>query len=206
MKSTILFLLSFTLVICDVSGQTTERSFIEVRGMAKIERTIKSYVLDIVITEDLAYTEDKRTGEQVKKAFFDKAKAAGFDKSRFKEDKLAYALTQYSAGGNQYSIEITKPEEVITLNNLIQDKTGAISITARRVIYLPVKDFSKIITNAVADGKTRAEKLAAALGKKLGALQTAIDYSSINEEEENTTYYQPKEDQYYYISLKYLVE
>lgn len=167
--------------------------------MAKFERTIKSYVLDIVITED------KRTGEQVQKAFFEKAKAAGFDASRFKEDKLAYALTQYSAGGNLYSIEITKAEEVITLNNLTQDKTGAISITARRVTYLPVKDFSKIITTAVADGKTRAEKLAAALDKKLGALQTAIDYSSINEEE-NTTYYQPKEDQYYYISLKYLVE
>lgn len=205
MKYIVLFFFFFT-ATSGILGQNIEKPFIEVRGMAKIERTIKSYILDIVITEDLAYTEEKRTQEQVMKAFFDKAKAAGFEASRFKEDKLAYALTQYGAGGSLYSIETADPQEVIKLNNLIVDKTGTITITARRVTYLPVKDFSKIIAAAVADGKTRAEKVAAAQGKKLGTLQAVIDYSTTNEEEEDTAYYQPKEDKYYYVSLKYLVE
>lgn len=205
MKSVVLFLI-FLIAACSVFGQSVERPFIEVRGMAKIERTIKTYILDIVITEDLAYTEEKRTGEEVKKAFFNKAKAAGFEATRFKEDKLTYALTQYGAGGSLYSIETTNPEEVIKLNQLITDKTGTLSIIARRVTYLPVSDFSKIIAVAFADGKARAEKMAAVLGKKLGSLQSAIDYTTTNETEEDTVYYQPKEDKYYYISLKYLVE
>lgn len=205
MKYVILLLLFFT-ATCSIFGQNIEKPFIEVRGMAKIERTIKSYILDIVITEDLAYTEEKRSQEQVKKDFFDRAKAAGFEASRFKEDKLAYALTQYGAGGSQYSIETTDPEEVIKLNNLIVDKTGTITITARRVTYQPVKDFSKIIAAAFADGKRRAEKMAAAQGKKLGTLQAAIDYSTTNEEEEDRAYYQPQEEKYYYVSLKYFVE
>lgn len=205
MKSIVIFLYFLT-ATCTVLGQSAEKAFVEVRGMAKIERTIKSYILDIVVTEDLAYTEEKRTGEEVKKAFFDKAKTAGFDVSRFKEDKLTYALTQYGAGGSFYSIETTDPEEVIKLSNLIVDKTGTVNITARRVTYLPVNNFSKITATALADGKARAEKMAAALGKKLGALQSAIDYTTTNEAEEDTVYYQPKEDKYYYISLKYLVE
>lgn len=206
MKCIIMFMLSFT-VICSIWGQGLEPPFIEVRGMAAIERVIKSYTFDIVITEDQVYTEEKRSLTQVKKEFFDKARAAGFDSSRFKEDKLVYALTQYtSAGGSLYSFETTTPAEVITLNNLTNDKNGNISVTARRVTYLPVKDFSRILSEAFADGKARAEKMAVAAGKKLGPLQSVTDYSISNEETEDTTYYQPKEARYYYLSLKYLIE
>ncbi|MGJ1195591.1 hypothetical protein ACR777_08045 [Sphingobacterium spiritivorum] len=174
--------------------------------MAKVEKTIKTYILDILITEELSYTEEKRSLEDIKKVFFERAKAAGFDSTRFTEDKLTYALTQYGAGGSFYSFQTSSPEEVIKFNSLIVDKTGTVSIMARRVTYLPVKDFSKIIAAAVADGKARAEKMAAAMGKKLGTLQTVIDYSTANDEGEETVYYQPKEDRYYYLSLKYLVE
>ncbi|WP_293916245.1 MULTISPECIES: hypothetical protein [unclassified Sphingobacterium] len=205
MKYVIIVMLCFT-TICEVFGQSTEKACIEVRGMAKVEKTIKTYILDILITEELSYSEEKRSLEDIKKVFFDRAKAAGFDSSRFTEDKLTYALTQYGAGGSFYSFQTSDPEEVVKFNNLIIDKTGTVSIMARRVTYLPAKDFSKIIAAAVADGKGRAEKLAIALGKKLGALQTIIDYSTSNDEVEETVYYQPKEDRYYYLSLKYLVE
>ncbi|QQT26114.1 hypothetical protein [Sphingobacterium spiritivorum] len=205
MKYVIIVMLCFT-TICEVSGQSTEKACIEVRGMAKVEKTIKTYILDILITEELSYSEEKRSLEDIKKVFFDRAKAAGFDSSRFTEDKLTYALTQYGAGGSFYSFQTSDPGEVVKFNNLIIDKTGTVSIMARRVTYLPAKDFSKIIAAAVADGKGRAEKLATALGKKLGALQTIIDYSTSNDEGEETVYYQPKEDRYYYLSLKYLVE
>jgi len=86
------------------------------------------------------------------------------------------------------------------------DKSGTQSITARRVNYLPVKDFSKVIAAAFADGKARAEKMATAIGKKLGPLQAVVDYSTTNDEVEDTAYYQPKDDRYYYLSLKYHVE
>jgi len=205
MNRIILLLTLFSTAACSTFGQSTEKPFIEVRGMAKIERTIKSYILDIVITEDLAYTEEKRTDEQVRKSFFEKAKVAGFDANRFTEDRLTYALTQYGGGGGQYSFETTNAEDIIVLNNLM-DKSGTISIVARRVTYQPIKDFSKIIAIAFADGKARAEKMATAMGKKLGTLQAAIDYSTTNEEEESTVYYQPKEDRFYYLSLKYNVE
>ena len=205
MKRILIFLFVFTAAL-NLFGQNMEKPSIEVRGIAKIERSIKSYLLDVMLTEDLTYAEEKRTLEQVKKVFFDKAKAAGLDSKRFKEDKLAYALVQYGADGTSYSFETTLPEEVIALNNLIVDKTGTVSITARRVVYQPVKDFSKIIATAIANGKERAEKVAAGMGKKLGALQAVIDYSSTNEEAEDTAYYQPMENKYYYLSLKYLIE
>lgn len=205
MKNIIIFLFSFA-ATCSVFGQSTEKPFIEVRGIAKIERTVKSYILDIVITEDLTYTEEKRTPEQVKKAFLDKVKAAGFDVSRFKENQLAYALTQYGADGTSYSFETAKPAEVIMLNQLMADKTGTVALITRQITYMPVKDFSKIIAAAFANGKERAEKVAATLGKKLGPLQTAIDYSTTDEEKEDTVYYRPDEERYYYLSLKYLIE
>ncbi|EJL68501.1 SIMPL domain-containing protein [Chryseobacterium populi] len=205
MKNIIIFLFSFA-ATCNVFGQNIEKPFIEVRGIAKIEKPIKSYILDIVITEDLSYAEEKRTTEQVKKAFLDKVKAAGFDVSRFKEDQLAYALTQYGAGGTSYSFETTKPAEIIALNQLMVDKTGTTSIITRRITYMPVKDFSRIIAAAFANGKERAEKVAAILGKRLGPLQTVIDYSTVDEEEEDTVYYRPDEERYYYLSLKYLIE
>ncbi|MEY8759335.1 SIMPL domain-containing protein [Chryseobacterium tongliaoense] len=205
MKTIIIFLFSFA-ATCSIFGQGIEKPYIEVRGIAKIERTIKSYTLDIVINEDLTYAEEKRTLEQIKKAFLDKAKAAGFDVNRFKEDQLAYALTQYGAEGTSYSFETAKPEEVIALNQLVADKTGAVSLITRRITYMPVKDFSKIIAAAFANGKERAEKVAATLGKKLGPLQTAIDYSTTDEEKEDTVYYRPDEERFYYLSLKYLIE
>ncbi|MGE8380745.1 MAG: hypothetical protein ACN6PN_20415, partial [Sphingobacterium sp.] len=99
MKNILVFLLSMV-TACSVYGQSTEKPYIEVRGMAKIERTVKSYILDIMITEELAYAEEKKPFEEVKKAFFEKVKAAGLDVSRFKEDKLAFAFTQYSAIGS----------------------------------------------------------------------------------------------------------
>ncbi|RKE55813.1 SIMPL domain-containing protein [Sphingobacterium detergens] len=205
MKNILVFLFSI-LSVYSVYGQSTEKPFIEVRGMAKIERTVKSYTLDIVITEELAYLEEKKPFEEVKKAFFERVKAAGLDASRFKEDKLAFALTQYSALGSQFSFETRDPADIIKLSNLMVDKNGTQSITARKVNYLPVKDFSKVIAAAFADGKARAEKVAAAIGKKLGALQTVVDYSTTNDEVEDTAYYQPKDDRYYYLSLKYHVE
>ncbi|MDR2274803.1 MAG: hypothetical protein LBF27_28100 [Sphingobacterium sp.] len=204
MKKICAFLFSLV-TVCSVYGQSSATPYIEVRGMAKVERTIKSYILDIVITEELSYTEEKKPLEQVKNAFFEKAKTAGLDVSRFKEDKLMYALTQYGSGGSLYSFETTDSEDIIRLNNII-DKSGTQSITARKVSYVPIKDFSKVIAAAFADGKSRAEKLAAAMGKKLGALQAAVDYSTTNDEAADTAYYQPKEDRYYYLSLKYNVE
>ncbi len=205
MKYIITFLFSLA-ITGSVFAQASEKTFIEVKGIANFERNIKSYILDIVITEDQAYAENKRSLEQVKKAFFDKAKTAGLDNGRFKEDKLTYALTQYSAGGSLYYFETDKPEELIALNKITMDGTGAITINARRVTYLPVKNFSQIVAAAFADGKARAEKLAVATGKKLGALKTVIDYSTSNEEAEETTYYQPMEKKYYYLSLQYFVE
>jgi len=205
MKNILVFLLSMV-TACSVYGQSTEKPYIEVRGMAKIERTVKSYILDIMITEELAYAEEKKPFEEVKKAFFEKVKAAGLDVTRFKEDKLAFALTQYSAIGSQFSFETTDPGDIIKLSNVMVDKSGTQSITARRVNYLPVKDFSKVIAAAFADGKARAEKMATAIGKKLGPLQAVVDYSTTNDEVEDTAYYQPKDDRYYYLSLKYHVE
>ncbi|MDF2514814.1 MAG: hypothetical protein K0R59_110 [Sphingobacterium sp.] len=201
----ILALLFSIVTVYSVYGQNTEKPFIEVRGIAKIERSIKSYILDIVITEELAYAEEKKPVEQIKNVFFEKVKAAGIDINRFKEDKLTYALTQYGGGGSLYSFETTDPEDIIRLNNLM-DRTGTQSITARRVCYLPIKDFSKVIAAALADGTARAEKMATAMGRKLGALQAAVDYSTTNDEAVDTAYYQPKEDRYYYLSLKYQVE
>lgn len=204
MKNILAFLFALMTAHC-VYGQTTEKPFIEVRGMAKIERTIKSYMLEIVITEELAYAEEKKPLEQIKNVFFEKAKAAGLEVSRFKEDKLTYALTQYGAGGSLYNYETNDPNDIIKMNNLM-DKTGTVAITSRRVSYQPIKDFSKVIAAAYTDGKGRAEKVAAAMGKKLGALQAAVDYSTTNEEIADSAYYQPKEDRYYYLSLKYNME
>ncbi|ULT25242.1 hypothetical protein KUH03_41575 [Sphingobacterium sp. E70] len=65
MKNILVFLFSIVSVY-SVYGQSTEKPFIEVRGMAKIERTVKSYTLDIVITEELAYLEEKKPIERKK--------------------------------------------------------------------------------------------------------------------------------------------
>nr|WP_146173451.1 hypothetical protein [Elizabethkingia sp. YR214] len=162
-----------------------------------------------MITEDSSDSEEKRSLDQLKKTFLDKAKAAGFDTGRFKENKLSYALVQYGSygtNGTTYSVETASSEEIMALNQLIDNKSGSVSIIARRVTYLPVKDFSRIIAAALTNGKERAEKVAALMGEKLGILQTVIDYSVTNEEVEDTDHYRPDEDKYYILSLKYLIE
>ncbi|KGE12523.1 hypothetical protein [Sphingobacterium deserti] len=188
-----------------VFSQALESPFIEVRGMAKIERAIKSYTINVVISEDLGYSEEKRSFDDVKNTFFDQAKAAGLDITKFKEDKLTYALTQYGVG-SLYSFETANTEDVILLNKLVVDKTGTVSIFSRSVTYLPIKDFGKIIAAAFSDGKERAELIAATMGKQLGTLLTTVDYSTLNVVEEDTLYYQTKENNYYYLSLKYEVK
>ncbi|MBE8714412.1 hypothetical protein [Sphingobacterium hungaricum] len=205
MKTSILFLFCLA-SICTAFAQSATKPFIEVRGMAKLERSIKSYKLDIVINQDQSYTDNKRTLDEVRNGFFEKAKSVGIDPTRFKEDKIAYVLTQYGAGGSYYTFETTKPEELIAIHSLMEDKSGTVLLIAKRIVYNPVTNFSKTMTDAFNDGKGRAEKIAAAMGKNLGELQSVIDYSNADDEEESVGYFQTEEDSYYYVSLKYAIE
>ena len=69
------------------SHAQSKETTVEVRGIAKIEREIASYLIDFAIAVDYGETEGRKSFEELKKAFFAKAKATGLKKAGSKKIK-----------------------------------------------------------------------------------------------------------------------
>ncbi|MBZ4191959.1 SIMPL domain-containing protein [Niabella beijingensis] len=200
-----IFLLLSAVLITSFAGAQASKAYIEVRGMAKVPRTVKSYILDILISEDLS-TGEANSYDSIKNAFFTAAKAAGYKEDRFREDQLGYALLQYPGKGSMYHFETSNEADIIKLHRLAGERGSAVSIASRRIRYEPVTDMDRIYTAAFADGKQRAEKIAKTMGKKLGQLIAVVDYSAAPMDTEETSYYKQTDDTYYYLSAQFAIE
>ncbi len=178
---------------------------IEVRGVAKLDREVESYYIDFAIAEEYGETEGRKPFEDLKKAFFAKAKAAGLEESRFKEDKMAYQALQYYREGTLYTFETRTKEELLKATRLANGG-GVVTIAGSRLKFKPVKDDEKLYDAAFSVCKEKAASLAKALNKKLGAVLTVTDYTSPELVSEENFYYKPATDQYYYLSVKFAIE
>ncbi|WP_346317715.1 SIMPL domain-containing protein [Chitinophaga sp. YIM B06452] len=179
---------------------------IEVRGVAKIEREIESFQVDFAISEDYGEIEGRKSFEDLKNAFFAKAKAAGLEESRFKEDKMAFQALHLYREGSLYTLEARSEEELLKAAKLANNGAGVISITATRSKFKPLKDERKYVEAAFRDGKEKAAGIAKAIDKKLGAVLSVIDYTPLDESAEDNFYYKRVVDQHYYLSIKFALE
>ncbi|GEP95897.1 SIMPL domain-containing protein [Chitinophaga cymbidii] len=187
------------------SHAQSKETTVEVRGIAKIEREIASYLIDFAIAVDYGETEGRKSFEELKKAFFAKAKAAGFEESRFKEDKMSYQSLQFYREGSLFTIETHTREELVKAAKLANGG-GVISITGSRVKFKPSQEPEKLFDAAFRDSKEKAAGIAKAMNKKLGAVLTVTDYSQPDTGAEDNFYFKPIPDQYYYLSVKFAVE
>lgn len=184
-------------------SQVKETS-IEVRGVAKIEREVESYQVDFSIAEEYGGMESSKPFADLKKDFFAKAKAAGFEESRFKEDKMGFLALQYYREGSLFSFVTQNKEELFKVNKLANGTV--VTIISSKVKLKPLKENDKLIEVAFRDSKEKAENIAKAINKKLGALLTITDYSPLDPESEGRFNYLPVVDQYYYITVKFSIE
>ncbi|MEZ2440704.1 SIMPL domain-containing protein [Chitinophaga sp. RCC_12] len=181
-----------------------KESSIEVRGVAKIDREIESYLVDFAIAAEYGEGEGKKAFEDLKNAFLAKAKAAGFEESRFKEDKMGYQALQYYREGSLYTFETRNKEELLKVVKLANGVV--VTIVSTRLKYKPVKDSEKLYATAFSDSKEKAATIAKAINKKIGAAITVTDLTSPESISEENFYYKPVTDQYYYLSVKFLIE
>ncbi|MDR6571287.1 hypothetical protein MRBLMN1_005336 [Chitinophaga ginsengisegetis] len=198
-------LLAAMILFAALNGYSQEKeSSIEVRGIAKIDREVESYLIDFAIIDELREDDGKKTYEDIKKAFFAQAKAAGFEESRFKEDKMGYQTLQYYREGSLYTFETRSKEELLKVAKLANGVV--VNIISTRSKFKPVKDSKKLYETAFSDSKEKAASIAKAINRKLGAAITVTDLSSPEPGSEENLTYRPVTDQYYYLSVKFLIE
>lgn len=201
-----ILLAAMTLFAALNSYSQGKETSIEVRGSAKIDREIESYLIDFAIAEGgYGEGEGRKSFEDLKKTFFSKAKAAGFEESRFKEDKMGYQALQYYREGSLYTFETRTKEELLNAVKLANGG-GVVTIVSTRLKFKPVKDNEKLYDAAFSDSKEKGASIAKAINKKLGAVLTVTDLTAVESGSEETFYYKPVTDQYYYLSVKFLVE
>ena len=178
---------------------------IEVRGVAKIDREIGSYLIDFAISVDYGEMEGMKSFEDLKSAFFAKAKAAGFEESRFKEDKMGYQALQLYREGSLYTLETHSQDELLKAAKLANGG-GVISITGTRLKFKGPDDNEKLFDEAFRNGKEKAAAIAKAINKKLGTVLMITDYTPLDEAAQNNFYFRPNEDDYFYLALKFAAE
>ena len=183
----------------------TKETTIEVRGVAKMTREVESYLIDFAIAVDYGEMEGRKSFEDLKSTFLAKAKAAGFEESRFKEDKMGYQALQMYREGSLFTFETRNKEELLKAAKLANGG-GVITITATRLKFGPLKDEEKIFDAAFRNGKERAAGIAKAINKKLGTALTITEYAPPDAIAEDNFYYKQPVDQDYYLTIKFAVE
>lgn len=178
---------------------------IEVRGVAKIDREIASYLIDFALSVEYGEIEGGKSFEDLKNAFFTKAKAAGFEESRFKEDKMGYQALQLYREGSLYTLETHSPAELLKAAKLA-DGGGVISITGTRLTFKGQPDNQKLFDAAFRNGKEKAAAIAKATNKKLGDVLMITDYTPLDEAAENYFHFKQVADEYFYLALKFAAE
>jgi len=186
-------------------AQGAKETIIEVRGVAKITREVESYLIDFAVAVDYGEMEGRKSFEDLKNAFFTKAKAAGFEESRFKEDKMGFQALQMYREGSLYTFETRNKEELLKAAKLANGG-GIITITGTRLKYGPVKDEEKLFDSAFRNGQERAAGIAKAINKKLGAVQSITEYAALDTTAEDNFYYKQPVDQDYYLIIKFAIE
>lgn len=199
-------LMAIMILLATLKGlaQEKERS-IEVRGVVKMDREIESYQIDFAVAVGYGEGEGNKSFEELKTAFFAKAKAAGFEESRFKEDKMGYLALQYFREGSLYTFETRNKEELIKVNKLANGG-GVVTIVSTRLKFKPVQDSGKLFDSAFRDSKEKAESIAKAINKKLGGVLMIIDYNGVEQGSDEGFYYKPATDLYYYLTVKFSIE
>ncbi|SEW52903.1 hypothetical protein [Chitinophaga arvensicola] len=177
---------------------------IQVGGGARIEREVESYLIDFAIAVEYGESESKKSYEELRKNFFTKAKEAGLDESRFKEDKLAYQALQLFREGSLYTLKASSRDELLKAARLANGTV--INITGTRIKFKPVVKDEKGFQAAFLNGKDKAAIIAKAINKKLGPVLMVTDLTPLETTVEENFYFKPVADQYIYLSISFAIE
>lgn len=185
-------------------AQAQQAPCIEVRGVARIDREVEAYLIDLAISVEYGETEGRKSFEDLKKNFFARAKEAGLDENRFKEDKMGYQALQFFREGSLYTFETSSRDELLKAAKLANG--NIITVAGARVRFKPVPADEKLFGIAFRDCRNKAAVIAKAIGKKLGDALTVTDFTPQEAAAEENFYFKPAEDQYIYLSVRFAVE
>ncbi len=185
-------------------AQEQQNHAIQVYGVAKINREVEAYLMDLSIAVDYGESESKKSFEELKKGFFAKAKEAGLNESQFKEDKLGYQGLQLFREGTLYTFETRSRDDLLKAARLANG--SVISITATRVKFKPVVKDEKQFEAAFLNSKEKAAIIAKAINKKLGSVLTVTDLTSQESRVEESYFFKPAEDQYLSLLVSFAIE
>ncbi|MBS0030878.1 hypothetical protein ACTJJ0_28090 [Chitinophaga sp. 22321] len=185
-------------------AQEQQTHAIQVSGIAKIHREVEAYLADFSITVEYGESESKKSFEDLKKGFFDKAKEAGLDESQFKEDKVGYQALQLFREGSLYTFKARSLDELLKAAKLANG--SVIVITNARVTFKPVEKGEKQFETAFLNSRDKAAIIAKAINKKLGPVLTVTDLTSQELRAEENFYFKPIEDQYLSLLVSFAIE
>ncbi len=180
-------------------AQEKQTHTIQVTGVAKIDREVEAYLIDFSIEEEYGESESKKSYGDLKKIFFAKAKDAGLDESRFKEDKMGYLAFQSFREGSLYTFKTNSRDELLKAARLANG--SFITVKSTRVKFKPVVKNEKQFEIAFLNSKDKAAIIAKTINKKLGAVLTVTDATPQESSVEESYYFKLAEDQYVYLYL-----
>lgn len=185
-------------------AQEQQPRAIQVYGVAKIEREVESYIIDLSVTSEYGESESKKSFDELKKAFFAKAKEAGLDENRFKEDKMGYQALQLFREGSLYTFTTSSRDELLKAAKLANGIV--VTVAGGRVKFKPVVKDEKQFEAAFLNGRDKAAMIAKAINKKLGPVLTVTDLTSQESRLEEGYYFKPIEDQYLSLLVSFAIE
>lgn len=185
-------------------AQEMQPNTIQVNGIAKVNREVDAYLVDVTIAVEYGEIESKKSFDDLKNSFFKKAKEAGLDQSQFREDKMRYQALQLFREGSLYTFTARSQDEILKVTRLANG--SVINITSARVKFKPVVKDEKLFEAALRNSREKAAIIARTLNKKLGAVSGVTDLTPQETTVEENFYFKPVDDQYISLLVSFAIE
>ncbi|RPD90711.1 SIMPL domain-containing protein [Aureibaculum marinum] len=175
---------------------------IEVVGSVKIERKISKYRVKISIVVDQNPYGDEKGSDlaEIKNQYYLALVENGIDVSKFVEDAFEYRANSNQMEGTLLKYECTSQKE---MSKLLDIRVSGIYVNLIECKYIIEKDtYTKLIDEALADAKKRAEIIASKINKKVGEIVSVSDNRILNNYWSNYNVY----DEFFDLKVVYKTE
>ncbi|MDY7394290.1 SIMPL domain-containing protein [Aureibaculum sp. 2210JD6-5] len=154
---------------------------IEVSGAVKLERKISRYraKISIEVNQNPYGDEEVSDLEEIKNQYYLALVENGVDVNKFVEDTFEFRTYNYQAEGTMLKYECESQKEI---SQLLDIKVPGIYINLLECKYIiDDESYDEITEAALEDAKIRANKIAAKIDKKVGAIVNLVDYRQLND-------------------------
>ncbi|WP_109434840.1 MULTISPECIES: SIMPL domain-containing protein [Aquimarina] len=201
-KLVFILLLAITPSIAQENGKT-----LTVVGEANKQVEVSSYFLTIslkqIVADGYQQLEPKSLAE-VQQMYSDKLKAIGVDFSKYSKNILYQLYASYSEVNDvaYYNYTSTSEEEIM---KIIKQKMNGLTVVQVQADAKEKtnKEWADLTLTAVEDAKTKAQKAAEGLGKKLGEITKVVNSDT---KAQYINMYKPDEIQKHLVTVTFTIE